>query len=75
MAETLTYDAPSRVTQRTDARGLITKYIYDNADRLTLVEYRLANNTLVSDVDYTYDDATAGSRWWTAWAPRPTAMT
>jgi YD repeat-containing protein len=49
------YDLGSNLTQRTDGRGLVTKYIPDDANRLDLIEHRLADNTLVDTVDYTYN--------------------
>jgi YD repeat-containing protein len=48
------YDSASNLTQRTDARGLVTKYFPDDLNRLDLIEH-WNGTTLVDSVDYTYD--------------------
>ena len=53
-AESYQYDAASNLTQRTDARGLVTKYFPDDLSRLDLVEH-WNGTTLVDSIDYTYN--------------------
>lgn len=49
-------DSAGNLDQRTDARGLVTKYIYDALNRLTdLDHYESDGETLVDSMDYTYD--------------------
>ena len=57
---TYTYDNNGNLTQRTDARSVVTSYTYDRLDRLTRRSYRYAgSDTAVSlettQVDYAYD--------------------
>lgn len=48
------YDAASNLTQRTDARNLVTKYFPDDMNRLDLIEH-WNGMTLVDSVDYAYN--------------------
>jgi RHS repeat-associated protein len=53
---TYAYNADSTLQQRTDALGLVTKYFPDAAKQLSVMEF-WSGSTLVSSVDYYYDDA------------------
>lgn len=48
------YDSSSNLTQRTDARNLVTKYFPDDLNRLGRIEH-WNGATLVDSVDYTYN--------------------
>lgn len=50
-----TYDALGRTTQQTLANGLKTNYSYDSRGRVSFVEHRAANNSVISSDSLTYD--------------------
>jgi RHS repeat-associated protein len=50
------YNGDSTLQQKTDARSLVTKYFPDAAHQLGVMEF-WNGSTLVSSVDYYYDDA------------------
>jgi RHS repeat-associated protein len=59
---TYTYTDFNQVATRTDARGVVTSYMYDSLHRLTQVSYNTVNGvTTAPTVSYTYDsDSTYG---------------
>ena len=58
------YDANGSVTQKTDARGVVSTYVYDVLNRNTTVDY--SNTASINpDVKRFYDGATNGKgRFW-----------
>ncbi len=61
------YDNNGNLTQKTDARNIITTYVYDALNRITSVNY--SNTTIgspdISDITRFYDGATNGKgRFW-----------
>ncbi len=62
------YDANSNVTQKTDARGVVSTYVYDELDRNTTIDY--SDTTSINpDVKRFYDGATNGTgRFWYSYA-------
>ena len=60
-SEAYVYDTRSNLTQKTDARGVATAYIYDALNRVTNRNYTapggLPNYQATPNVSYTYDDA------------------
>ena len=58
------YDAGGNLTQRTDARGVITTYVYDVLNRNTTTDYS-DTASINPDVKWFYDGATNGKgRFW-----------
>ena len=49
------HDAAGRLTQLVNFNGTVTKYFYDNADRLTGIDSRTAANAVVASFAYTLD--------------------
>lgn len=55
----LAYDAAGRRTRTTLSNGSTVNYGYDDADQVTSITYRRADNTVIGDLTYGYD---AGGR-------------
>ena len=51
-------DARGLVTEKTDGRGIVSDYAYDDAGRLTAITYPSASG---ENVAYTYDDTAGGN--------------
>src|SRR6266852_702741 len=62
-ATSFLYNNFGLVTQRTDARGVITTYGYDNLNRLTSVSYNVGSTGVpaTASVGYTYDQGGAAA--------------
>ena len=61
------YDANGNLTQKTDARGIVSTYAYDALNRNTTINY--SDTTTNPDVTRTYDGATNGrGRLWASYA-------
>ena len=57
------YDANGNITQRTDARGVVSTYVYDALNRVTSVDY--SDTSVNPDVSRFYDGATNGrGKFW-----------
>lgn len=58
------YDANGNLTQKTDARGVVSTYVYDTLNRNTTVDYS-DTASINPDVKWFYDGATNGKgRFW-----------
>ena len=58
------YDANGNLTEKTDARGVVSTYAYDALNRNTTINYS-DTNTITPDVKRFYDGATNGKgRFW-----------
>jgi len=58
------YDASGNLTQKTDARGVVSTYTYDAFNRATTVDYS-DTSSVSPDVKWFYDGATNGKgRFW-----------
>jgi RHS repeat-associated protein len=61
------YDANNNLTQKTDARGVVSTYIYDYLNRNTTINY--SDTTVNPDVSRVYDGAVKGKgRLWKSYA-------
>jgi RHS repeat-associated protein len=61
------YDNGGNLTQRTDARGVVTNYAYDALSRNTTVDY--SDTSVNPDISRFYDGATLGKgRFWYSYA-------
>jgi YD repeat-containing protein len=61
------YDANGNLTSKTDARGVVSNYVYDALNRVTIVLYRVNGqpDPNTGDVEYLYDNAQNGKgRLW-----------
>jgi YD repeat-containing protein len=59
------YDGNGNLTRRTDARGVVAQYAYDNLNRMTLKQYTEAGlpaDQKTPNVTYCYDGRTAAAR-------------
>lgn len=70
------YDNNSNMSQKTDARGVVTYFGYDALNRVTTILYRVNGqpDPNTGDVQYFYDNATNGKgRLWLTykWDPKP----
>ena len=71
------YDNNSNLSQKTDARGVVTYYVYDALNRVTTILYRVNGqpDSNTGDVQYLYDNAVAygkGRPWLTyKWGSKP----
>jgi len=70
------YDNNSNLLQKTDARGVVTIYSYDELNRVKVILYRINGqpDPNTGDVQYFYDNATNGKgRLWLTykWDPKP----
>lgn len=70
------YDNNSNLSQKTDARGVVTYYGYDALNRVNTILYRVSGqpDPNTGDVQYFYDSATngKGKLWLTyKWDPKP----
>jgi RHS repeat-associated protein len=63
------YVGPSRIARRVQGNGCVSLYGYDGGRRLTSLEHRAANNSLLAEVQYIYD--AAGRRRVIRAAPSP----
>ncbi len=52
------YDAKGNLTQKTDARGVVSTYVYDSLNRNTTINY--SDTTINPDVSHFYDGAMEG---------------
>jgi RHS repeat-associated protein len=50
-----TWDAASRLTQKTLPNGISQGFVYDDANRLTRIQYARADGTVIQSIDYSYD--------------------
>jgi YD repeat-containing protein len=59
---TYNYDNNSNLTSRTDARGIVSDYLYDALNRVKTILYRVSGqpDPNTGDVEYFYDNATNG---------------
>lgn len=51
------YDSDSRRTSTSHPNGVTTTWTYDDADRVTKVETKKSDNTVIEKFEYTYDKA------------------